>query len=94
MEANTTGEGDSLPIIGVGDIKLMIGDELLVLKDVRHAPSSRVNLISSTCLDELGLKQTIHKSLYSVSKPNEKLLFTARMTEGFYVIHGTPVTAY
>ena len=58
-------------IVGVGDVTLTtdVGCRL-VLKDVRHVPDMRLNLISVGKLDDVGLMNYFGKSQWKLSKGN------------------------
>ena len=57
------GNGNRTRVAGEGDVCLEIENgKRLVLKNVKHIPDIRLNLISTDKLDDVGFKNTFHNS--------------------------------
>ena len=58
-------------VVGVGDVCLVTGiGAKLMLKNVRHVPDIRLNLISSGKLDDEGYCNTFHSGQWKLTKGN------------------------
>ncbi|KAL3849388.1 hypothetical protein ACJIZ3_011270 [Penstemon smallii] len=55
-------------VVGKGDVCFKINGSILILKDVRHAPYIRSNLISSRKLDDEGYCNTFHDGQWKLTK--------------------------
>ncbi|CAL5397431.1 unnamed protein product [Camellia sinensis] len=65
----TLGNGSIAPILGIGDIDLkMTSGKILTLRDVRYVPEVRRNLISGSCLVQLGYKIVMESNKIVISK--------------------------
>ncbi|KAL3839442.1 hypothetical protein ACJIZ3_024033 [Penstemon smallii] len=62
-------------VVGKGDVCLKTNGSILMLKDVRHAPDIRLNLISAGKLDDEGYCNTFHEGQWKLTKGS---LFLAR----------------
>uniref|UniRef100_A0A803Q6S7 CCHC-type domain-containing protein n=1 Tax=Cannabis sativa TaxID=3483 RepID=A0A803Q6S7_CANSA len=82
------GDNHSCSIQGIGTIKLQLDNGKVVeLKQVRHVPDLKRNLISVAMLDHEGFKVKIEKGLLKVIKGSEKLM-EASIDNGIYVLQG------
>ncbi|KAH9652997.1 hypothetical protein KPL70_027263 [Citrus sinensis] len=79
-------------VIGIGVIKLKLHDNsILELKQVRHVPDLKRNLISLGMLDQIGCVVKVQQGIMSVVKGSLVLLRGIRKN-GLYVLEGTTVT--
>ncbi|KAH9648891.1 hypothetical protein KPL70_025781 [Citrus sinensis] len=79
-------------VIGIGVIKLKLHDNsILELKQVRHVPDLKRNLISLGMLDKIGCVVKVQQGIISVVKGSLVLLKGIRKN-GLYVLEGTTVT--
>ncbi|KAH9786526.1 hypothetical protein KPL71_010287 [Citrus sinensis] len=79
-------------VIGIGVIKLKLHDNsILELKQVRHVPDLKRNLISLGMLDQIGCVVKVQQGIMSVVKGSLVLLKGIKKN-GLYVLEGTTVT--
>ena len=79
-------------VIGIGVIKLKLHDNsILELKQVRHVPDLKRNLISLGMLDQIGCVVKVQQGIMSVVKGPLVLLKGIRKN-GLYVLEGTTMT--
>ena len=75
-------------IVGIGEVSLMTetGNKL-VLKEVRHVPEMRLNLISAGKLDEAGMINQFGTGRWKLSR-GSMIIARGRKERSLYVMHG------
>ncbi|CAH9062481.1 unnamed protein product [Cuscuta epithymum] len=63
------GNSSSSEIAGIGDVQIKTSSgSTITLKDVRHVPDLRLNLLSVVCLDEQGYENHFNRGTWKMSK--------------------------
>ena len=81
------GNEGSCRIVGIGDVCLTTSTACkLLLKDVRHIPEVRLNLISVGRLDDEGYTSSIQNGVMKFNKGN-LIMAQARKINTLYLMH-------
>lgn len=65
------GDAHTTIVAGIGDVELKFtSGKILILKDVKHTPEIRKNLVSGFLLNKAGFTQTIGGDLFTLTKNN------------------------
>lgn len=78
-------------VVGIGNVRLKIHDESVIeLRQVRHVPELKKNLISLGMMDHIGCIVRVQNGILSVIKGSQVLLRGTR--KNGHDIEGTTVT--
>lgn len=79
-------------VVGIGNVRLKIHDEFVIeLRQVRHVPDLKRNLISLSMMDQIGCIVRVQNGILSVIKGSQVLLRGTRKN-GHDILEGTTVT--
>ena len=86
------GNDSSCRVVGRGSIRLKMFDGMIrELRDVRHVPDLKRNLISLGMLDKIGCLVKLESGTLKVLK-GSMVVMKGNMSNGLYVLQGLAVT--
>ena len=85
------GNNMSCKVVGIGTVRIKMHDGIVrTLKDVRHVPDLKKNLISLGTLDSQGYKYVAEGGVLKVSK-DALVVIKGQLSRGLYMLQGSTV---